>query len=94
MSFILGLWALVNNAGISSPICGPTDWHTTDHYRETLNINVLGTIDTTLAFLPLIKKARGRVVMVTSILGEAYAPSYSGYTVSKRAVEGFTDTFR
>ncbi|XP_031707883.1 retinol dehydrogenase 7-like [Anarrhichthys ocellatus] len=87
-----GLWAVVNNAGVSIP-SGPCDWLTIDDYKSMLDVNLLGVIAVTLSVLPLIKKARGRVVNVASVFGRI---SVTGgpYTVSKYGVEAFNDSLR
>ncbi len=61
LCLISGLWGLVNNAGI---VCGaiPSDWMDVDEYHKTLGVNFFGLIDVTMTFLPLIKKAKGRIV--------------------------------
>ncbi|XP_019744097.1 retinol dehydrogenase 3-like isoform X2 [Hippocampus comes] len=87
-----GLWAVVNNAGISVP-GAPTDWLTVEDYKGLLAINLVGVIDVTLSVLPLIKKARGRVVNVSSVFGRISL--FGGpYSVSKYGVEAFTNCLR
>lgn len=90
--FAPGLWAVVNNAGVSLP-SGPTDWLTTDDYKSMLAVNLFGVIDVTLSVLPLVKKARGRVVNVASVLGRI-SPIGGPYCVSKYGVEAFNDSLR
>nr|XP_014433038.1 11-cis retinol dehydrogenase [Pelodiscus sinensis] len=50
-------------------------------------------IEVTLAFLPLLKRARGRVVNTSSVLGRLSANG-GGYCVSKYTVEAFSDSLR
>lgn len=64
-----------------------------EDYRKVLAVNTFGVIEVSLALLPLLKKARGRVVNVSSILGRITA-SGGGYCVSKYAVESFSDGLR
>ncbi|XP_023136643.1 retinol dehydrogenase 7-like [Amphiprion ocellaris] len=87
-----GLWAVVNNAGVSIP-SAPCDWLTIDDYKSMLEVNLDGVIAVTLSVLPLIKKARGRVVNVASVFGRI---SVTGgpYTISKYGVEAFNDSLR
>ncbi|KAK5847662.1 hypothetical protein PBY51_016772 [Eleginops maclovinus] len=87
-----GLWAVVNNAGVSVP-SAPCDWLTIDDYKSMLDVNLNGVIAVTLSVLPLIKKARGRVVNVASVFGRI---SVTGgpYTISKYGVEAFNDSLR
>ncbi|XP_035532900.1 retinol dehydrogenase 7-like [Morone saxatilis] len=87
-----GLWAVVNNAGVSVP-SGPTDWLTIDDYKAMLSVNLCGVIDVTLSVLPLIKKSRGRVVNVASVFGRI-SPFGGPYCVSKFGVESFNDSLR
>ncbi|XP_028642529.1 retinol dehydrogenase 5 isoform X1 [Grammomys surdaster] len=87
-----GLFGLVNNAGISG-IIGPTPWLTQDDFQRVLNVNTLGPIGVTLALLPLLQQARGRVVNITSVLGRI-AANGGGYCVSKFGLEAFSDSLR
>ncbi|XP_026536578.1 11-cis retinol dehydrogenase [Notechis scutatus] len=87
-----GLFGLVNNAGLGSSI-GPTEWMTVEDYRKVMSVNTFGMIEVSLAFLPLLKQARGRVVNVSSVLGRISANG-GGYCVSKYTVEAFSDSLR
>uniref|UniRef100_A0A8C5WXZ9 Uncharacterized protein n=1 Tax=Laticauda laticaudata TaxID=8630 RepID=A0A8C5WXZ9_LATLA len=51
----------------------------------------LGLIDVTLYMLPLVRRARGRVVNMSSVLGRLEIPR-GGYCLSKFVVEAFSDT--
>ncbi|KAE8278615.1 Retinol dehydrogenase 7 [Larimichthys crocea] len=87
-----GLWAVVNNAGVSVP-SAPCDWLTIDDYKSMLDVNLNGVISVTLSVLPLIKKAKGRVVNVASVFGRISATG-GPYTISKYGVEAFNDSLR
>ncbi|XP_039674602.1 retinol dehydrogenase 1 isoform X1 [Perca fluviatilis] len=87
-----GLWGLVNNAGRSVPI-GPTDWMQLEDFTKVLDVNLIGVIEVTLQFLPLLKKAHGRVVNTASILGRLSLTG-GGYCLSKWGVEAFSDSLR
>ncbi|KAF7649015.1 hypothetical protein LDENG_00148560 [Lucifuga dentata] len=87
-----GLWGLVSNAGRSVPI-GPTDWLHLEDFTKVLDVNLTGLIDVTLQFLPLLKKAQGRVVNVASIMGRLSFAG-GGYCLSKWGVEAFSDSLR
>ncbi|KAG9340605.1 hypothetical protein JZ751_021160 [Albula glossodonta] len=87
-----GLWGLVNNAGRSLPM-GPTEWMKVQDFESTLKVNMMGVIEMTLTFLPLLKQGRGRVVNVASVLGRV-AANGGGYCISKFAVESFSDCLR
>ncbi|XP_053564129.1 retinol dehydrogenase 7 [Bombina bombina] len=87
-----GLWGLVNNAGVSLP-SGPNEWLTKDDFSKILNVNLLGVIDVTINLLPLIRKAKGRVVNIASVAGRMTF-SGGGYAISKYGVEAFSDGLR
>lgn len=87
-----GLWAVVNNAGVAVP-SAPCDWLTIDDYKSMLDVNLNGVIAVTLSVLPLIKKARGRVVNVASVFGRISVVG-GPYTISKYGVEAFNDSLR
>lgn len=84
------LWAVVNNAGISG-INYPFEWTSKEDCQKTLDVNLLGVYDVTLAFLPLIKPGKeGRIVNIASIFGRV-GHLLSGYTMSKYGIEAFSD---
>ncbi|XP_075055537.1 retinol dehydrogenase 16-like [Mixophyes fleayi] len=87
-----GLWGVVNNAGIAMPTA-PNEWLAKDDFLKVLNVNLLGLIDVTLKLLPLIRKAKGRVVNISSICGRI-TTSGGGYCISKYGVESFSDSLR
>ncbi|XP_060077548.1 short-chain dehydrogenase/reductase family 9C member 7-like [Ylistrum balloti] len=87
-----GLWGLVNNAGVAGN-ASPLEWQTIENYRKCNDVNLYGMINVTTVFLPLVRKAKGRVVSITSIMGRvALVPS--PYVVSKYGAEGFCDCLR
>ncbi|XP_019622981.1 PREDICTED: retinol dehydrogenase 16-like isoform X1 [Branchiostoma belcheri] len=88
------LWGLVNNAGILGVMGGTMEWATLEDYQAVLSVNLLGMIDVTKTFLPLIKKSRGRIVNVASGVGRLAMPQGAPYTVSKYGVEAFSDCLR
>ncbi|XP_063069922.1 retinol dehydrogenase 7-like [Engraulis encrasicolus] len=87
-----GLYGLINNAGVSIPI-GPTEWLQIEDFRKVLDVNFMGVVEVTLKFLPLLKKAKGRVVNVASILGRLSLVG-GAYCPSKWGVEAFSDSVR
>ena len=87
------LYALVNNAGISSG--GHIDWISTESIRQMMDINFFGHVAMTKTFLPLlIAKRNSRVVNITSVAGFICPPSASAYCASKYALESFSDCLR
>ena len=87
-----GLHGLVNNAGISVP--GPLEFLPLDDVRTQLEVNVVGQIAVTQAFLPLLRRATGRIVNVGSIGGRTATPFLGAYNASKFALEALTDALR
>ncbi|XP_053264996.1 dehydrogenase/reductase SDR family member 9 isoform X1 [Podarcis raffonei] len=87
-----GLWGLINNAGIMG-VSAPTDWLTIEHYKAPIDVNLIGLINVTLHMLPLVKKAKGRIINVTSVGGVLPICS-GGYCPSKYGAEAFTDSLR
>nr|AAB07997.1 retinol dehydrogenase type I [Rattus norvegicus] len=87
-----GLWGLVNNAGISVPV-GPNEWMRKKDFASVLDVNLLGVIEVTLNMLPLVRKARGRVVNIASTMGRMSLVG-GGYCISKYGVEAFSDSLR
>jgi len=59
-----------------------------------MNINLFGTIRTVKAVLPMIRRSKGRVITVASMMGRFGAISRAPYCCTKWAVEGFTECLR
>jgi NAD(P)-dependent dehydrogenase (short-subunit alcohol dehydrogenase family) len=87
-----GLYGLVNNAGADIP--GPLEFLPLDAFRKQLELNITGHLAMTQAFLPLIRKARGRIVFTGSIDGRAVTPFQGAYGVSKHGIEAMADILR
>lgn len=93
-----GLAGLVNNAGIA--VSGPAQHLPLDAYRRQFEVNVMGLIGVTQAFLPLLgarhpcPHAPGRIVNISSVSGKIGYPFLAPYAASKHAVEGFSDSLR
>jgi NAD(P)-dependent dehydrogenase (short-subunit alcohol dehydrogenase family) len=88
-----GLDVLVNNAGFG--IIGPIESYTTDDFRKQFDTNFFGVIETTNAFLSLLKKSgEGKIINISSIAGLTAAPAYGLYGSSKHALEIYTETLR
>ena len=87
-----GLAGLVNNAGIGVP--GPWELLPVEAFRNQLEVNVIGQMAVTQAFLPLLRKGRGRVVNISSVNGGMAVPYLGAYSASKFALEAFNDSLR
>ena len=86
------LAGLVNNAGI--PAAGPLELLPLDELRRVFEVNVVGVVAVTQAFLPLLKAARGRIVNISSLAGRAALPFLGPYAASKFALEAISDSLR
>jgi NAD(P)-dependent dehydrogenase (short-subunit alcohol dehydrogenase family) len=87
-----GLSGLVNNAGIA--IGSPLEFIPLQQLRHQLEVNVVGQIAVTQAVLPLLRRARGRIVNMGSIAGRGTIPMMGPYSASKHALEALTDALR
>jgi NAD(P)-dependent dehydrogenase (short-subunit alcohol dehydrogenase family) len=87
-----GLYGLVNNAGIV--VVGPVESLAIEDLRRQFEVNVIGQIAVTQAFLPLLRQGRGRVVIMGSIFGLLSCPYAGAYAASKFALEALTDSMR
>lgn len=83
---------LVNNAGISVAV--PLEALPLAQLRNQLEVNVVGQLAVTQAFLPHLRRSRGRIVNIGSISGRSALPFLGAYAASKFALEAFTDSLR
>lgn len=82
----------MNNAGIA--IAAPLEFLPPDELARQLDVNVVGQVCVTQAFLPALRAARGRIVFVGSVGGRSALPFLGAYAASKFALEAITDSLR
>ena len=93
-----GLAGLVNNAGIV--IYGPLKELEISAFEQQMNVNVLGLLRVTKAFLPLLgaqypqQFSPGKVINISSVAAVFTTPFLAPYSASKKAVEAITDGLR
>jgi NAD(P)-dependent dehydrogenase (short-subunit alcohol dehydrogenase family) len=94
-----GLFALVNNAGIS--VHGPVEHVPLSEWRRQLEVNLFGQIAVTQALLPVLRAGvavhghgAARIVMMSSIAGLIAQPIIAPYNASKFALEAMSDALR
>jgi NAD(P)-dependent dehydrogenase (short-subunit alcohol dehydrogenase family) len=87
-----GLGALVNNAGVA--YTGPLEFVPLDELRNQLEVNVTGHVAITQALIPALRRARGRIVNITSIGGIVATPFFGPYNASKYALEAISECLR
>ncbi len=88
----LGLAGLVNNAGVA--FGGPVELVSIDEWRRQLEVNLIGAVAVIQAMLPALRRARGRIVNVTSIGGRLVTPFLGPYNASKFGLEAVNDVLR
>lgn len=86
------LWAVVNNAGIC--YIGNIEIMSTEDIENVMAINYMGPINVCRAFLPLIRRSKGRLVNVASNAGLAPVPHMGVYCASKAALATFSESLR
>ena len=89
---VAGLAGLVNNAGIV--VAGPVEILPLDDLRRQLEVNVIGQVAVMQAMMPMLRKARGRIVNVGSVNGRITPPYMAAYAASKHALEAITNALR
>lgn len=87
-----GLDGLVNNAGL--PGAGPVEAASMGVFRSVMEVNYFGSLLVTRSFLPLLRQARGRIVMISSLSGRVAMPFLGPYAASKFALEALSDSLR
>ncbi|KAM5298175.1 17-beta-hydroxysteroid dehydrogenase type 2 isoform 2-T2 [Glossophaga mutica] len=88
-----GLWAVINNAGILGL---PADGELIpmSHYKQCMAVNFFGAVEVTKAFLPLLRKSKGRLVNISSMGGEIPFLKLAAYCSSKAALTMFSAIMR
>ena len=87
-----GLDILINNAGILTP--GPIEVLSLDAIRREFDVNVFGALSVINAFLPTLRKARGRIVQVSTWTASVPLPFNGPSGASKAAMEVFATVYR
>ena len=87
-----GLAGLVNNAGIG--VFGPLEIVPLEQFRRQLEVNVTRQLAITQALLPLLRLARGRIVLIGSI-GTRFTPPFTGpVSASKSTIATMAEALR
>lgn len=87
-----GIDGLVNNAGMGAP--WPMEVVPLDVFRQHLEVNLVGQLAVTQAFLPLLKRTKGRLVNVGSEGGRITLPFLGPITAAKHGLVSVTDALR
>lgn len=86
------LHGLVHNAGIGIP--GAVEDLPPAAWRQQFEVNVLGPAELTRCLAPALRRAEGRIVLVSSQAAMAPVPYYGAYCASKVALEAVGDALR
>ena len=87
-----GLDGLANVAGVGIP--GPLETMPVDSLRASFAVDVFGQIALTQPLLPLIRKAKGRIIFIGSIGDRVTIPFMGALTAAKSAIASLNDTLR
>lgn len=84
-----GLYGLVNNAGVT--VLEPLIEVSEESMQFQMDVNLFGPYRVTKAFAPMIIKSQGRIASVSSLLGVITGAITGPYSMSKHAIEAFSD---
>jgi NAD(P)-dependent dehydrogenase (short-subunit alcohol dehydrogenase family) len=87
-----GLDLLISNAGILTH--GPIELLPLDAIRQEFDVNVFGALSVINAYLPALRKARGRVVQISTWTASVPLPFNGPSGASKAAMEVFAAVYR
>lgn len=87
-----GVVGLVNNAGIA--VAGPLEYVPIADLRHQFEVNVVGLMAVTQAFIPMLRENSGRIVNMGSMAGRLAVPFVGPYGASKHALVALTDALR
>ncbi|MHC5777977.1 SDR family oxidoreductase [Nostoc sp.] len=87
-----GLFGLVNNAVVA--VDGPWECVAIDDLKWQFEVGVFGQVAVTQALLPMIRKAKGRIINISAIAGRLAIPFFGPLVASKFALEAITDCMR
>ena len=85
-----GLYGLINNAGVA--VLYALTEAPDSEVEWMMDVNLYGPFRVTKAFAPLIVQSKGRISTTGSISGILSGPMFGPYSMSKHAMEAFTDS--
>jgi NAD(P)-dependent dehydrogenase (short-subunit alcohol dehydrogenase family) len=87
-----GLWALAHCDNWAA--IGELEWIPTCVIRKAIDINIIGTARLTQIMLPLIRRANGRVIFLSSALAKIYSPVRGLQSAIHAAIENLAICLR
>ncbi len=84
------LYALINCAGMG--ISGAVEYTTLEEVKTILDVNLVGQFLITKAAIPLLRKEqKSRIINISSVAGELIIPFQTFYSMTKSAMNAFTE---
>ncbi|KAM3918882.1 17-beta-hydroxysteroid dehydrogenase type 2-like isoform 2-T2 [Leptodactylus fuscus] len=90
---ITGLWGIVNNAGVLGYMADG-ELLPISVYKQCMDVNFIGVVQVTKMFMPLLRKAKGRLVTISSMAGHTPISGFAAYAASKAALSMFSAVMR
>ncbi|KAG8562812.1 hypothetical protein GDO81_015824 [Engystomops pustulosus] len=90
---ITGLWGIVHNAGVLGYMADG-ELLPLSVYKQCMDVNFIGVVQVTKMFMPLLRKAKGRLVTISSMAGHTPLPGFAAYAASKAALSMFSAVMR
>lgn len=91
---VVELWGapdvVVNNAGFG--MAGAVEALSLDEIRQVMETNFFGVIRVTQAFIPVLRRKSGVIVMLSSLAGHVGFAGMGAYCASKFAIEGMSES--
>ncbi|KAM4722159.1 17-beta-hydroxysteroid dehydrogenase type 2 [Rhinophrynus dorsalis] len=88
-----GLWGIVHNAGVLGYMADG-ELIPMSMYKQCMDVNFIGAVQVTKMFIPLLRKAKGRLVSLSSMAGHSAIPGFAAYAASKAALSMFSAVMR
>ncbi|XP_040264896.1 17-beta-hydroxysteroid dehydrogenase type 2 [Bufo bufo] len=88
-----GLWGIVHNAGVLGYVAD-AELLPISVYKQCMDVNFIGVVQVTKMFMPLLRKAKGRLVTICSMAGHSPIPGFAAYAASKAALSMFSAVMR
>lgn len=87
-----GLYGVVNNAGTVQ--AGAFEFTPVTIWKQQFDVNFFGHVSVTHRAVPYVRRARGRVIFISTLGGQVGYPMAGPYCASKFALEGAADSLR
>ncbi|XP_069494614.1 17-beta-hydroxysteroid dehydrogenase type 2 [Ambystoma mexicanum] len=88
-----GLWGIIHNAGVLGYV-GDGELLPLSVYKKCMDVNFFGAVQISKTFFPLLRRAKGRLVTISSMAGHAPLPGFAAYGASKAALSMFSGVMR